>query len=275
MNQAAIKKLPTNSPLIKKPFGGITSNILRVLATIFMLSDHLWASVVPGNQWMTDLGRLTFPIYAFMIAEGYTHTSNAKKYLQRLLIFAAISEIPFNLFYSGELFDPFNQNVLFTFVWGLLAIMQVDKIKKNINEIKIPENKKSAIKSIALSCLLIALISLGAKFTFTDYKFLGYLTVVMFYVVRNFPFAWLVQLVAMIFLNWIWFKGLVTPIELFGKTFEIPNQAYAVFALIPIWLYNGKKGRSLGKIGQYGFYAFYPIHMLILYVIQQIISSIG
>ncbi len=273
MNKDTIKKLPTNSPLIKIPFGGLTSNMLRILATLFMLSDHLWASVVPGNRWMTDLGRLAFPIYAFMIAEGFVHTSNPKKYLKRLFIFAVISEIPFDLFYSSEIVDPFNQNVLFTFVWGLLAIMQVDKIKKSIKNFN--ENKKAAVKSVALSCLLIALISLGAKFTFTDYKFLGYLTVVMFYIVRDFPFAWAFQLAGMVLLNWTLFKGEIVFVELFGNALEIPNQAYAVFALIPIWLYGGKRGKNLGKVAQYGFYAFYPAHMIILYAIQQIISSIG
>ncbi len=263
-----IEKLPKNSPL---PWQPLTSNMLRIFAMLFMLSDHLWASVIPGNGWMTDLGRLAFPIFAFMIAEGYVHTSNAKKYLYRLLIFAAISEIPFDLFYTSTLFDPFNQNVLFTFVWGLLAIMQLDKMKRLIRGAK-QEKTKLPVGKLISAVLLILLISLGAKFTFTDYKFLGYLTVVMFYVVRDFPMAWLLQLVAMLFLNWFWFKGLIVPIELFGKTLEIPNQAYAVFALIPIWMYGGKKGRPLGKAMQYGFYAFYPIHMLILYAIWQFVS---
>ncbi len=265
-----IQRLPTNSPLIKKPFGGLTSNMLRILATVLMISDHLWASVIPGNRWMTDIGRLAFPIYAFMIAEGFIHTTNAKKYLRRMLIFAAVSEIPFNLFYSGSLIDPFNQNVLFTFVWGILAIMQVDKIKKQF-----ASEEKPSVKKIIGACALVLLISLGAKFTFTDYKFLGYLTVVMFYVVRDFPFAWVAQAVCMVLLNWTWFKGEILLIELFGKTLEIPNQAYAIFALIPIWLYGGKKGRNLGKIGKYGFYIFYPAHMLVLYLIQQLISAIA
>ncbi len=267
MNNEIINKLPTNSPLIKKPFGGLTSNILRIFATVFMLSDHMWASVMPGNKWMTYLGRLAFPIYAFMITEGYIHTSNRKKYLLRLLVFAVVSEIPFDLFYNSTVFDPFNQNVLFTFVWGLLAIMQIDKIKAAFKE------KKNIAKTTAISVLLIALISLGAKFTFTDYKFLGYLTVIMFYLFRDFPFAFVAQFIAMLHLNWFFFKGEVVPIEIFEKLTEIPTQVFAVFALIPIWLYGGKKGRSLGKVGQYGFYTFYPVHMLILYAIQQFNSS--
>ena len=81
------------------------------------------------------------------------------------------------------------------------------------------------------------------------------------------PYAWLAQLVAMVLINIVFFEGLVVPVELLGKTFEIPTQGFAVFSLVPIWLYGGKKGKS-SKIMQYGFYAFYPVHMLILYLIK-------
>ena len=79
MNNEFIKKLPCNSPLNKKPFGGLTSDLLKILAVIFMVFDHLWATIISGNDWMTYLGRLTFPIFAFQIAEGFIHTSNIKK----------------------------------------------------------------------------------------------------------------------------------------------------------------------------------------------------
>ncbi len=249
------KKLPTNSPFIKKPFGGLTSNMLRILAMAFMICDHLWAKVVPGNDWMTYLGRLTFPIFAFMISEGFIHTSNLKKYILRLLCFALISELPFNLFYGGNWFYPYHQNVLFTLLLGLLAITLIDKARKD----------KTA-KSIVKAVLLMIPICLGAYIGFPDYGFWGFLTVVMFYLFRGFPFAWALQLIAMILMNLILFEGQQIPVELFGKTYEIATQGFAVFALIPIWLYGGKKGKS-SKIMQYGFYAFYPLHMLIIYLI--------
>lgn len=96
---------------------------------------------------------------------------------------------------------------------------------------------------------------------------MGMITVVMFYLLRDFPFAWLAQLVAMVLINIVFFEGQVFQIEFLGKIFEIPSQGFAVFALIPIWLYSGKKGHS-SRIMQYGFYAFYPVHMLILYLIK-------
>lgn len=249
-------KLPTNSPLIKIPFGGLTSNMLRAIAVVLMLSDHIWATVMSFGNWMTYIDRMAFPIFAFQIAEGFVHTSNFKKYVLRLLGFAVITEIPFNLFYSSRWFNPYHQNVLFTLLLGLLAISVIDKVKK-----------KFTVKTVALSLLWLLLICIASVLGFVDYGFTGMITVVMFYLLRYFPFAWLAQLVAMVLINIVFFEGQVVPVEIFGKMFEIPTQGYAVFALIPIWLYGGRKGRS-SKIMQYGFYAFYPVHMLILYLIK-------
>ena len=249
-------KLPANSPLIKIPFGGLTSNMLRTIAIVLMLSDHIWATAMSFGNWMTYIGRMAFPIFAFQIAEGFFHTSNFKKYALRLLGFALITEIPFNLFYSSRWFNPYHQNVLFTLLLGLLAISVIDKVRK-----------KFTAKTVALSLLWLLLICVASVIGFVDYGFLGMITVVMFYLLRNFPFAWLAQLAAMVLINIVFFEGQVFPIEIFHKVFEIPFQGFAVFALIPIWLYGGKKGRS-SKIMQYGFYAFYPVHMLILYLIK-------
>lgn len=249
-------KLPTNSPLVKFPFGGLTANMLRAVAVILMLSDHIWATAMSFGNWMTYIGRIAFPIFAFQIAQGFIHTSNFKKYALRLLGFAVITEIPFNLFYSSRWFNPYHQNVLFTLLLGLLAISVIDKVKKN-----------HTAKNVALSVLWLVLICLASVIGFVDYGFLGMITVVMFYLLRDFPFAWLAQLVAMVLINIVFFEGQVVPVEVLGRVFEIPTQGFAVFALIPIWLYGGRKGRS-SKIMQYGFYAFYPVHMLVLYLIK-------
>ena len=251
-----LSKLPTNSPLIKHPFGGLTSNMLRVIAVLLMVSDHVWATYMSFGDWMTYIGRMAFPIFAFQIAEGFVHTKNFKKYALRLLGFALVSELPFNLFYSSRWLNPYHQNVLFTLLLGLLAIKVIDGIKKDRSG-----------KNIVLSMLYLLLILLASVIGFVDYGHLGMLTVVMFYLMRDFPFAWLGQLVGMILLNITFFEGLVFPVEILGKTFEIPSQGFAVFALIPIWLYGGRKGKS-SKALQYGFYAFYPVHMLVLYLIK-------
>ncbi len=256
MSESLKLRLPKNKPVEKIPFGGLTANMLRTIAILLMLSDHIWATYMSFGNWMTYIGRMAFPIFAFQIAEGFVHTSNFKKYALRLLGFAVITEIPFNLFYSSRWFNPYHQNVLFTLLLGLLAIYVIDKLKKN-------HTPKNIVKSV----LLLLLICVGSVLGFVDYGFSGFLMVVMFYVLRDFPFAFLAQLVAMGLINIVFFEGQVVPVEIFGKMFEIPTQGFAVFSLIPIWLYGGKKGRS-SKVMQYGFYAFYPVHMIILYLIK-------
>lgn len=241
---------------MNKKSHGITANMLKILAVIFMVFDHLWATIVSGNDWMTYIGRLTFPIFAFLISEGFIHTSNVRKYIFRLLGFALISEIPFNLFYGGSWFYPYHQNVMFTLLLGLLGIVVIDKARK----------EKTA-KAIGKAVLLLIPISLGAFIGFPDYGFWGYLTVIMFYLFRGFPFAWVLQLAGMILLHIVLPEGQNLIVDIFGKTLEFPVQSFAVLALIPIWLYGGKKGKG-GKILQYGFYAFYPVHMLVLYLIR-------
>ena len=122
MEETTLRKLPVNTPFIKIPFGGLNANTLRIIALVLMLSDHIWATAMSFGNWMTYIGRMAFPIFAFQIAEGYLHTSNFKKYALRLLGFAVVTEIPFNLFYSSRVFNPYHQNVLFTLLLGLLAI---------------------------------------------------------------------------------------------------------------------------------------------------------
>lgn len=233
----------------------LNSNALKVIAMILMLLDHMWGTIIPGNQWMTLVGRMAFPIFAFLIVEGYIHTSDYKKYIKRLLIFGLLSEIPFNLIYTGSIIFPFHQNVLFTLVLGLLIINEIDKIKNN-KEIKL------RVKSI-LKILLFLLITIIG---FVDYGITGVLTIVIFYLFREFKFAWLGQLISLILLYIVFFKGQSIIINIFNYEYFLPIQGMGVLSLILIWLYNGKKGNN-SKLLKYIFYSFYPVHMLMLYLI--------
>ncbi len=237
-----------------KPKSGISSLVLHIIAMAFMLCDHMWATVIPGNQWLTCAGRLAFPIFAFMIAEGYYHTRDINKYIRRLLIFAVISEIPFNLTYTGVWIYPFHQNVLWTFILALLCIKNIDKIKLRFN---MPV-------TILLSTLTAAGFMLAAQLLMTDYYGYGVLTVLIFHFFRgNSLPKKLGQLIGLIAVNFFMIKGMIIPVEALGLSFEFPLQGFAVFSLIPIWLYNGKQGRR-NKAIQLCMYAFYPLHMLIL-----------
>ena len=240
-----------NSPLCRKPFGGINANQLRGLAMFLMLLDHLWATLIPGNIWMTYLGRLAFPIFAFQISEGFSHTSDRKRYAKRLFLFGLIAEVPFDLIYGGTVLYPFHQNVMFTLLLGLLACCAIDRARR--------ERTARAVLRGALSVAGLFLLSLVGM---VDYGWKGVVTVVAFYLLRDFPLAWLAQIAALVLLNIVLFKGQTIP--LLG--WDFPTQGFAVLALLPIWLYNGRRGGG-GKTLQTAFYAFYPVHVLVLYLL--------
>ncbi len=231
---------------------------LKILALFFMLLDHMWATIIPGNVWLTNIGRMAFPIFGFQIVEGFFHTSNLKQYMKRLLIFALISEIPFNFMMGSSWLYPFHQNVMFTLLLGLIAIASLDKARKN-----------PSIKTIVLAVLALILTTGLAQFGFTDYGAMGVFTIIAFYVFRGFKGAWLGQLISLVLLNITFFAGMTVGLTIFGHTFDFPTQGYAIFSLIFIWLYNGKKG-TRNKWIQLGSYWFYPVHMLVLYWLFQL-----
>ena len=231
---------------------GLSATALRLFAMVGMLLDHAWATVVPGNFWMTCVGRLVFPIYAFQLAEGFVRTANRRQYALRLLFFALVSEIAFNLMMSGSWFFPFHQNTIFTLLLGLWVIWTLERLKE----------RTLPLWKGALHLLGGALLSVVG---FPDYGWQGVLTVVLFYVFRQGRWAKPAQLAGMIVLHAVLMEGQTLP-----QLFDLPLQSLAVLALIPIWLYNGQKGRG-GKAMQYAAYLYYPLHMLALVLLRQMI----
>lgn len=235
----------------------INAFTLHILAMLLMLSDHLWATIVPGNRWMTDIGRLAFPIFAFMIVEGFFHTRNLKKYVLRLLVFALLSEIPFNLMYGSSIFYPFHQNVLWTFLLSIGCMTFIEKAKK----------RGKVWLTVLVSILVTLTGALLGTLLMVDYFGFGVLTVLAFYFFHGrkwYHFAG--QLACLYYINIVLFSGLQYPVSLFGMTFEFPQQGLALLALFPIWLYNGEQGPHNKGI-RLLYYAFYPVHMLVLWIL--------
>ncbi len=238
----------------------LSSFVLHIIAMIFMLCDHLWGTILIDYDWLTNIGRLAFPIFAFLTVEGFFHTRNLKKYIVRLFIFALISEIPFNLMMGSRVFYPLHQNVLWTFLIAIVALVIFEKLK----------NKNFLFKIVVYSLVIFVFYLLGIV-TFVDYYGYGVLTVILFYFTHKKEndtklekiLKILVQILGMYWINCEMLKGLVIPINLFGRTFEIYQQGLAMFSLIFIWLYKGKQG-LYNKYIKYFYYWFYPLHILIL-----------
>jgi len=239
---------------------GLSSIALHILAMLMMLCDHLWGTVVHGNEWMTCVGRLAFPIFAFLTVEGFFHTGNLRHYMGRMLIFALVSEIPFNLMLSGSLIYPFRQNVLWSFLISL-GLMWINE--KAHAKGKWWLNLLTAAGTLLLGWLLGLL-------SFADYYHAGVMMTMAFYFFRGKKWwQWTGQLLAMKYINFYMVGGMVYEFMPFGKEVSFPQQGFAVFSLIPIWLYNGQRGTQ-SKVMKWFNYAFYPAHMLILWLLMLI-----
>lgn len=238
----------------------LSSAALHVFAMLLMLCDHLWGTIVPGNQWLNSVGRLAFPIFAFLIVEGYMHTKNLRHYVLRLLLFALLSEIPFNLMLSDRLFNPVHQNVLWTFLLGLGCI--------HLNELARRRNKTWLSVLTAVGTLLGGM--LAGYLAMVDYYGVGVVTVLVFYFFRGRRW-WqiLAQAAALYYLNTEVLSGLYFEAELLGFRFTIVQQSLAVLALIPLWLYRGRQGYH-AKWFRWMCYLFYPLHMLALWALSHL-----
>jgi hypothetical protein len=235
----------------------ISSLALHIMAMLFMVCDHLWGTIVPGNDWLTCIGRIAFPIFAFMIVEGYFHTKNLKKYVLRLLLFAVISEIPFNIMMGSRVFYPIHQNVMWVFLIAIGLIHWNERVKQ-----------KKVWKRILVGCLTVIIGYAAGMLTMIDFYQASVLTVLVFYFFRERKWwCLLAQILCLWYINVEMLSGFAYEIPWGETTYFLSRQGFALLALIPIWLYRGKQGYH-NKILQYAFYAFYPAHMLILGLIK-------
>lgn len=236
----------------------ISSAGLHMLAMGLMLCDHLWATLFPAQEWLTCIGRLAFPIFAFLAAEGFRRTRNLRRYLLRLLSGALLSEIPFNLMCGGSVIYPYHQNVLWTFLLALLCIALTEKIRARFRPL---------FAAPACAAILILGFLLGFA-AMLDYYGAGVLTVFTFYFFkkRNWTGRFC-QLLCLYYLNVTLLGGYCYVVSLFGHPFELAQQGFALLALIPIWLYRGRQGPH-GKAFRVFCYAFYPAHMLLLFLVR-------
>ena len=220
--------IPTQEKAVS---GGISALGLTLLAMALMLCDHLWASLASDQAWLTHIGRIAFPIFAFQIAEGFARTHDRRKYLLRMLVFAAVSEIPFNLFYAGTAIYPFHQNVMFTFVLAILLLLGVEKFRA-----------KGKIAYLLAAAVAVLLGYVLGTVTMVDYYGCGVVTVLLFYLCPQLPLGRLWELAGLAVLNCRLLGGMTVPVTLLGLTLELPEQGLALLALLPIWLYHGRQG---------------------------------
>ena len=244
----------------------ITSFVLHIFAMATMLLDHIYHSGLVDITWFTCVGRLAFPIFAFMIAEGFHYTKSRKKYALRMLFFAVITEIPFNLVVSGKVFYFPHQNVMWTFRLSILLLTLYEKVKLEKNGI---------VRFLAYSAITV-MFMLAAVLIMTDYNAVGILTVALFHFTRTEKtdkagkkaVCCTVQLIVMCMLNFMISSYPDYAIQI-APDLYLSIQSFAVLALPLIWLYNGKQG-YYNKYIKWSYYLFYPAHCLILGILAKV-----
>ena len=218
---------------------------LKLLAMVTMLIDHMGFTLFPYTLWMRCVGRLAFPIFCFLVAEGCAHTHDKKRYAARLLVFAVLSEPAFDLMH-GVWFTMDYQNVLWTLLAGALICWCIDWALQK----KTPAAFLLTGAAVAAAFCLLELAG-------TDYRGWGMLLVVLFYGVRRVSCGTVVKRTA---------QAVGLAVFSIGIMGGVSIELWSLAALLPLWLYNGRRGYS-NRAVQYGFYAFYPVHILILSLI--------
>lgn len=202
-----------------------------------MLIDHIGAIFYPDIIALRVIGRIAFPIYCFLLVQGFLHTSNLKKYMVRMGVFAILSEVPFDLARTGCWMDLEKQNVFITLFLGLCC-MTIYRLSEQKQQ---PVLMASGILAV---CILSQLIR-------ADYQWLGILLIMIFYIWQTSKL--------------VCYTVFITVTSVYCLTVMSWLQAASICALIPIYWYNGKRGKYSFR---YVFYFFYPVHLLILYFIS-------
>ena len=229
----------------------MSGTALKKIAIITMLIDHIGAaffyvftSSYDGSadfagadliyQILRIIGRTSFPLFCFLLVEGFLHTRSIAKYLLRLLLFALLSEIPFDLAFYDKVWDVSMQNVFFTLFLGVLAMASL-RWGENLGAAK----RKGMWRIFA--GWLGAMLCVGAAYLLrTDYAGGGIVLILVMYVLRTQR-----KLMSL--------AGYITMCLVMRESWCFP-----AFFLIPE--YNGKKGKG----AKYFFYVFYPVHLLVL-----------
>lgn len=211
---------------------GIDTFTLKMIGLVTMLIDHIGMILFPDVILFRIIGRLAFPIFAYVLVEGFCYTKDIHKYMLRLLIFALISEVPFDLATKGQVFSLESQNVMFTLLLGILMLYFYLKTR-----------------SLVGKCMLLILFLLIAEFCHVDYSSMGLAMILVFYLLRD---EKLQKTIGITIINLILMGGV---------------QAFGALAMVPISLHNRRQGVRAKWL--FGF--FYPAHLLVLYLLSRVI----
>lgn len=227
-------------------FVTLSRNQLKWIAIWTMVIDHIGYMFVPQSRMpvlyflMRGIGRLSFPLICFLLVEGFQYTHSRGRYLARLWCFALISEIPYDLAFSGVGADWSSQNVFFTLGIGLTVLWGMTEAEKRLG----------GVQRYAADILILSAGMGMAVLLRCDYSMWGVLMITAFYVCR-YDFGKLLRLFPVICLCQSWME------------------AGAILALVLVKFYSPDQEQGRTRMPRGFFYWFYPIHLLVLWGIYK------
>ena len=235
----------------------MTAFALKLIALTAMLMDHaalVFPEIFPA--WFRVIGRLAFPIFAYLVAEGFRKTSNRYKFLLRLGIFAVISQVPFALALNPVLplsVDFFYKtNIFYTMFLGGVAIVMYEKIaSRKLADTPFGQTTRQPLMFVATVIPMLIGVSIA-----TDFGGLGVLIICMMYLIQHkkLQLTVLAVLISLLYILPLFTRGD------FWLPFMFPWLAGGLASVLIIGTYNGKRGPGL----KYLFYVIYPLHLALL-----------
>ncbi len=230
---------------------------IKIIASLSMLLDHV-GSFQPfaGWEYLRTVGRVAYPLYAFMLVQGFIHTRSRLKYLARILVLALITQPIYTYCFDGIWWKWDSPNILFTLSAGLCGMWLLELGKQRAQKRK----KAWWISCIAISAATGYIVYLANAFGF-DYGWEGVLLMLLLYLTAEYRWA-CIPIVTLFALR--------KPLQTGAWDEPVYQRAmFSVVAIIPMLLYNGNPGpKPQSKWGaaliKYGFYLFYPLHLAVL-----------
>lgn len=243
----------------------LSGNQLKLIAAIAMVVDHFAVIFCPQNSILRIIGRLAFPIFAFMISEGARYTSSKLKYLLTMFSVAAVCQIAYIIY--GQ-FEPFN--ILITFSLSTVMIFALQNYKSKLFDTK--SNKAQITVSFLAFCFAVALVYYLNTLVLIDYGFAGCMVPVA---ASLFDFRGIKAPKSLKKLDKtpLCVLCIIVPISfIIYRNMSLGDKYVSPFLLMAIpllMLYSGKRG---GKKLKYFFYLFYPLHLALLEGIYMLIN---
>lgn len=227
---------------------GINALALRFIAVCAMVCDCVWTYLIPGKNWVMQLHWFAFPIFAFLLAEGFNKTTDRKLFAVRLAIFAILSEVPYNMMVARAYSFPRNQNIMFTLYAGFLCMSLVRAVREKWDNVIV--NGAAAV----VSCMAAGWIGENLGF---EMGRLGPAIIMIFYIASGVRYTKLMQFVCLALIAVSAASDFIMSPVIGGFRYQMPAQAFLVLALLVIWCYNGERGPNSLAFRR-AFYFVYP-----------------